>query len=43
VQHVPSVTSSIGLMMAQINNTFIRRDGSNTMTADLNLKKTLTN
>jgi hypothetical protein len=39
VQHTPIVTSSIGLTMAQINNTFLRRDGGNVMTADLNLKK----
>jgi hypothetical protein len=39
VQHTPTVTSSIGLTMAQINNTFLRRDGGNVMTADLNLNK----
>jgi antitoxin component of RelBE/YafQ-DinJ toxin-antitoxin module len=39
VQHAPTVTSSIGLTMAQINNTFLRRDGNNIMTADLNLNK----
>jgi hypothetical protein len=38
-QHTPSVTSSIGLTMGQINNTFLRRDRGNTMTADLNLNK----
>jgi hypothetical protein len=27
VQHTPTVTSSIGLTMGQINNTFLRRDG----------------
>jgi hypothetical protein len=39
VQHIPIVTSSIGLTMAQLNNTFFTRDGSNTMTTDLNLNK----
>jgi hypothetical protein len=39
VQNVPSVTISAGLTMSQINNTFLRRVGSNTMTADLNLNK----
>jgi hypothetical protein len=39
VQHTPTVTSSIGLTMGQINNTFLRRDGGNAMTADLNLNK----
>jgi hypothetical protein len=40
VQHTPSVTSSIGLTMGQINNTFLRRDGGNAMTAeDFNLNK----
>jgi hypothetical protein len=39
VQHTPIVTSSIGLTMGQINNTFLRRDGGNAMTADLNLNK----
>jgi hypothetical protein len=39
VQHTPTVTSSIGLTMGQINSTFLRRDGGNAMTADLNLNK----
>jgi hypothetical protein len=36
VQHTPAVTSSIGLTMGQINNAFVRRDGANSLTADLN-------
>jgi hypothetical protein len=36
-QHTPTVTSSIGLTMGQINNAFVRRDGSNVMSADLNM------
>jgi hypothetical protein len=38
-QHTPTVTSSIGLMMGQINNVFIRRDGNNVMSADLNMNR----
>jgi hypothetical protein len=36
-QHTPTVTSSIGITLGQINNAFVRRDGSNVMSADLNL------
>jgi hypothetical protein len=39
VQYIPTVTSSIGLTMGKINNTFLRRDGGNVITADLNLNK----
>jgi hypothetical protein len=38
-QHTPTVTSSIGLTMGQINNAFVRRDGSNVMSADLNMNR----
>lgn len=39
VQHTPGVTTSIEVMMVQINNTFLRRDGSNTVTGDFNMNK----
>jgi hypothetical protein len=39
VQHTPTVTSSIGITLGQINNAFVRRDGSNVLSAHLNLNK----
>lgn len=39
VQHTPSVSSSIGVKMSQINKIFLRRDESNKVTGDFNMNK----
>jgi hypothetical protein len=40
IQNTPkSVSTSIGVTLAQINNTFLRRDGSNTVVGDINIDK----
>jgi hypothetical protein len=39
IQHIPSVSTSIGVTLSQTNNTFLRRDVSNTMTRDYSMNK----
>jgi hypothetical protein len=38
-QHTPTVISSIGITLGQINNAFVRRDGSNVTSADFNMNR----
>jgi stress response protein SCP2 len=38
-QHTPTVTSSRGITLGQISNAFVRRDGSNVMSADLKMNR----
>jgi hypothetical protein len=38
-QSATSVSTGIGVTMSQINITFLRRDGSNTIVGDLNMTK----